>query len=79
MVLEMKLPVLSAKELIQFLSKKGFIITRQKGSHLIMKKIIESKVLVTVVPLHDKIDNGTLLAIMKQTETKREEIEEYFK
>ncbi|MFA6268875.1 MAG: type II toxin-antitoxin system HicA family toxin [archaeon] len=70
----MKLPLISAKDLIKFLSKKGFVISRQKGSHIIMKKNTNASVLVTVIPLHDKLDTGTLLAIMKQTEVTREEI-----
>jgi predicted RNA binding protein YcfA (HicA-like mRNA interferase family) len=70
----MKLPIISAKELIKFLSKKGFAVSRQKGSHVIMKKILGNEILITVIPLHEKIDTGTLLSIMKQAQVTREEI-----
>jgi predicted RNA binding protein YcfA (HicA-like mRNA interferase family) len=34
----MKLPIISGKEVIKFLSKKGFYIDGQKDSHIKMKK-----------------------------------------
>jgi predicted RNA binding protein YcfA (HicA-like mRNA interferase family) len=71
----MKLPILSGKEVIKFLSRSGFEIVGRKGSHIRLKKKINGKVLVTVVPLHKKIDVGTLLAILKQCEIERQELE----
>jgi predicted RNA binding protein YcfA (HicA-like mRNA interferase family) len=74
----MKLPILSGRELISFLSKKGFLISRQKGSHVIMKKYLVDSVLITVVPMHNKIDHGTLISILKQTQVSRDELEKEF-
>jgi predicted RNA binding protein YcfA (HicA-like mRNA interferase family) len=74
----MKLPILSGRELISFLSKKGFLISRQKGSHVIMKKYLVDSVLITVVPMHNKIDPGTLISILKQTQVSRDELEKEF-
>jgi len=74
-VLLAKLPIISGKELLKFLVSKGFEILRQKGSHVRVKKRINGKILVTVVPLHKRLDPGTLLGILKQTETTREELE----
>ncbi|MCX6801237.1 MAG: type II toxin-antitoxin system HicA family toxin [Candidatus Diapherotrites archaeon] len=70
----MRLPILSGKEVIKFLSRKGFEIVGRKGSHIRLKREINGKVLVTVVPLHKKIDVGTLLAILKQCEIERQEL-----
>lgn len=70
-----RLPIVSGKEVIKILSKLGFFADRQKGSHVIMKKKTSEKILITVVPLHKKLDPGTLLAILKQTEISREEFE----
>jgi len=70
----MKTPILSGKELIKSLSKKGFIIVSQKGSHVRLKKATNGKVLVTIVPLHKKLDIGTLLAILKQCDLSKEEL-----
>lgn len=68
-----KLPRLSGKEVIKILSKQGFIATRQKGSHVILKKENNDKTLVTVVPLHSELDRGTLLEIIRQCGMKKEE------
>ena len=67
----MKLPVVSGKEVIKFLVKNGFQIIGRKGSHVRLKKKIGEKVLVTVVPLHKKLDPGTFLAILRQCELSR--------
>jgi len=57
-----KLPVLSGKQLIKILAKKGFIIRRQSGSHVILQKDER----VFSVPLHDELKKGTLNGILKQ-------------
>jgi len=66
-----KLPVLSGKELVSILQKAGFEVVRQKGSHVSLKKA-EFR---TVVPLHDELAKGTLLAILRQTGITKEELE----
>ena len=69
----MKLPRLSGREVIKILSKKGFTIARQKGSHIILvKKSNEGKTGV-VVPNHREMDKGTLLEIIRQSGLTREE------
>jgi predicted RNA binding protein YcfA (HicA-like mRNA interferase family) len=57
-----KLPILSGNELITALKREGFEIVRQKGSHVALKK----DAFRTVVPLHDELAKGTLMAIMRQ-------------
>ena len=57
-----KLPVLSGYDLLSLLEKQGFLIVRQKGSHVSLQKG-EHK---TVIPLHDELAKGTLLGILKQ-------------
>ncbi|MFA4856023.1 MAG: type II toxin-antitoxin system HicA family toxin [archaeon] len=69
----MKLPIISGKSLIKFLSKQGFEIAGRKGSHVRLKKKTQGKALVTVVPLHKRLDPGTLLAILRQCEISKEE------
>ena len=69
----LKLPIISGKELIKFLSKKGFEIVSQKGSHVRMKQNKFGEVKVTIVPLHKELDAGTLLAILRQCEIEKEE------
>ncbi len=69
-----KLPVLSGKELIKILQKEGFEIRRQKGSHVILVK--ESVKKAVVVPLHNEIDKGTLIEIIRQAGMTREQFME---
>ena len=68
-----KLPRLSGKEVIKALSKTGFNVIRQKGSHVIMVKESDEGKIVTVVPLHKEVDRGTLLEIIRQAKLKRDE------
>ncbi|MEK7175622.1 MAG: type II toxin-antitoxin system HicA family toxin [Patescibacteria group bacterium] len=64
---------LNAGKIIKILSKNGFILSRQKGSHMIWKNI-ESNITVPV-PLHSKsrpVSIGTFLAIVKQSKIPKE-------
>ncbi|MFA4887425.1 MAG: type II toxin-antitoxin system HicA family toxin [Candidatus Nanoarchaeia archaeon] len=68
-----KLPRLSGKEVIKILSKVGFRVERQKGSHIILVKETSKGKRSTVVPNHSEIDKGTLLEIIRQSGMTREE------
>lgn len=57
-----KLPVISGSQLVKALKKAGFKIIRQKGSHVSMAKGEHR----TVIPLHDELAKGTLIAVLKQ-------------
>lgn len=72
-----KLPVISGKDLLKFLASQGFEAVRQKGDHVRVKKRLPDRVIVSVVPLHKRLDPGTLLGILRQTELSREELEEF--
>lgn len=68
----MKLPLLSAKEVIRILRKMGFEEIRQKGSHKYFK---HPDGRTTVVPVHPgrDIGRGLLKRIMNEIEVDREE------
>lgn len=66
-----KLAVISGAAMIKVLEAQGFIRVRSKGSHVSLQK----GELRTVVPLHDELAPGTLLAILKQTGLNREVLE----
>jgi len=57
-----KLPLLSWRELVKTLSKVGFTVARQRGSHIILIK--DDK--VVPVPRHDQIKRGLLLEIIAE-------------
>ena len=68
-----KLPRISGKDVIKVLSKVGFVPARQKGSHVILKKETKEGTKTTVVPLHNEVDRGTLLEIIRQSGMAKEE------
>lgn len=67
-----KLPVISGKEVIAILKKHGFIVIRQKGSHVSLQKITEGITYNVVVPMHDDLAKGTLMSIIRQSGLSRD-------
>jgi predicted RNA binding protein YcfA (HicA-like mRNA interferase family) len=65
----MKLPVLSGKDVIKILERKGFTIKRQKGSHIHLVKTIENKTFHVTVPLHGnkELNPFVLRSIIRQS------------
>ena len=57
-----KLPVLSGREVIRALESVGFDQSRQRGSHVTLRR--DNK--VCVVPLHKELAIGTLSGILRQ-------------
>ena len=70
----MKLPQISGIELAKRLTKKGFMIIRQRGSHMRLQKITSSKIIKITVPNHHTIKKGTLNRIIKDSELSPEEV-----
>jgi predicted RNA binding protein YcfA (HicA-like mRNA interferase family) len=59
-----KLPRISGRDCISLLTKLGFAVKRQHGSHIILRR--ESPFAQVVVPDHSELDIGTLRAILRQ-------------
>ncbi|MBU3923648.1 MAG: type II toxin-antitoxin system HicA family toxin [Nanoarchaeota archaeon] len=68
----MKLPLLSATELTKFLTKIGFQLIRQRGSHMFYR---HADGRTTVVPNHSgkQIKRGLLRGILNEIKITREE------
>jgi len=64
-----KLPLLSWRDVIKALTRVGFRVVRQRGSHLILVK--EEK--IVPVPKHKVIKRGLLQAIIVEAGLTREE------
>ena len=69
----MKLPVVSGKETIKALSKIGYYIRDQKGSHVHMRHPTKRPL---TVPMHNEVDRGTLRAILKAAQISEKEFVE---
>lgn len=59
-----KLPVISGMECVRALARIGFVIDRQRGSHIILVR--EEPRATVSVPDHKELDRGTLRAIIRQ-------------
>ncbi|MFP4082453.1 MAG: type II toxin-antitoxin system HicA family toxin [Candidatus Aminicenantes bacterium] len=67
-----KLPSLSGREVIKALSRIGYIVDHQKGSHIVLRNI-EPPYRRLTVPNHPEISKGTLRAIIRQSGLSPEE------
>ena len=57
-----KLPVVSGAEAIRALERLGFMVIRQRGSHIVLRRGASG----CVVPNHREIKPGTLAGVLKQ-------------
>lgn len=56
---------ISGKEAIKILSKNGFIVVRQRGSHIVLTMNKQGIKYTTVVPNHKELKKGTIRSIAK--------------
>ena len=68
------LPVVSGRELVAALQNKGFVVVRQTGSHIILRR--GSPFAQVTVPNHKTLDRGTLRAILRGASLSVEELVE---
>ena len=62
-----KLKRLSGKEVLSILSKFGFTIHSQRGSHVKLRRTSPAGEIQTLtIVMHDELDIGTLRAIVRQ-------------
>ena len=59
-----KLPRVSGRECVGALAKAGFVVRRQRSSHIVLRRA--DPFAQVVVPDHDELDRGTLRAIIRQ-------------
>jgi predicted RNA binding protein YcfA (HicA-like mRNA interferase family) len=67
------IPSLPFSAVIAALERAGWIVTRQKGSHIRLKKFSTGKVQKLTVPAHRPIKRSTLAKIIKQADMNLEE------
>jgi predicted RNA binding protein YcfA (HicA-like mRNA interferase family) len=73
-----KLPVISGKQLCKILSKTGYLIDHQTGSHIILRNENPPHRRLTI-PNHKEIAKGTLRAIIRQAGFTLEEFNKIMK
>ena len=57
-----KLPVVSGAEAVRALERLGFVVARQGGSHIVLRRGASG----CVVPNHRELKAGTVSGILKQ-------------
>ncbi|MGZ5007052.1 MAG: type II toxin-antitoxin system HicA family toxin [Methylobacter sp.] len=57
-----KLPVVSGAEVVRAFQRLGFVVARQRGSHIVMRRVSSG----CVVPNHAELKSGTLSGVLKQ-------------
>ncbi len=74
-----RLPRLTAPEVIRLIERRGFVLTRTRGSHQIFFKSATSK--RVTIPFHrgKVIPPGTLLNILREAGIDRDELERLLK
>ena len=58
------LPVVSGQEAVRAFQKGGWVIARQRGSHIIMTKI--GSITALSVPNHSSLKRGLLRSLIRQ-------------
>ena len=69
----MKLPVISGKEALKALERVGFVVVRQRGSHVRIKKVTSESIIKITIPIHETLDRGTLKSILRNADITVEE------
>ena len=66
--------VFSGKEVVEILVKYfGFVVVKQKGSHVKCRKEINGKKITTIVPQHKKLSPGTFASALNLAKINKEE------
>ncbi len=60
-----KVPSLSYIKVINALKRTGFVVVRQKGSHIRLQKRLDDDVIKITIPAHKPIKRSTLSHIIK--------------
>jgi len=62
-----RLKTLSGRDVVKILSRFGFKVVSQRGSHVKLRRILSDGTKQTLtIPLHEELDMGTLRAIFRQ-------------
>lgn len=61
-----KVPSLAYERVIHALQRDGWVVVRQRGSHLRLQKRTKEDVLKLTIPAHRPIKKTTLARILKQ-------------
>ncbi len=61
-----KVPSVEYKKVVKALQRDGWVVVRQRGSHIRLQKHIQEETLKLTIPAHRPIKRSTLSHIVKQ-------------
>ena len=61
-----KVPSLDYTQILRALQRDGWVVVRQRGSHIRLHKRLPEEVLKLTVPAHRPVKRSTLAKILKQ-------------
>ena len=61
-----KVPSLPYTQIVKSLQRDGWVVVRQRGSHIRLQKRLGDEVLKITVPAHRPVKRSTLAHILKQ-------------
>ncbi len=61
-------PSLSYLEIVRRLQRDGWVVVRQRGSHIRLQKHVGERTLKLTVPAHRPVKRSTLREILKQAQ-----------
>ncbi|HEX5758686.1 MAG TPA: type II toxin-antitoxin system HicA family toxin [Thermoanaerobaculia bacterium] len=70
-----KVPSLSYEQVVRALRRDGWVVVRQRGSHIRLQKRTPDETLKLIVPAHRPIKRSTLSHILKQARLTVAELE----
>ena len=68
-----KVPSLMYEKVVRALQRDGWVVVRQKGSHIRLQKHLRNDTLKLTIPAHRPIKRSTLAHILKQAQLSIEE------
>jgi predicted RNA binding protein YcfA (HicA-like mRNA interferase family) len=68
-----KPPIVSGTEAVKAFQRLGFFVDRQRGSHVVLKKVTPQGERRRVIPMHHEIAVGTLRSALKMAGVTPEE------
>ena len=63
-----KVPSLGFREILRALQRNGFLVVRQRGSHIRLQKRTGTKTIKITIPAHRPVKRSTLAHILKHAE-----------
>ena len=71
-----KVPSLDYRQVVNALKRDGWVVVRQRGSHIRLHKHIANEMLKITIPAHKPIKRSTLSHILKQARMSADQLKD---